>query len=177
MESYKTESYLSFLDGAIRSGKFQNLQEIKELWVAIHVYYRTLPLRVFETLSLFVASWNVNGQIPSEDLADLFANRHSTLNAPPQPPLFDMYVIGLQELDSSGSAYISSREPTSRSLEWLQVIASSLSSLGDYQLLCTKQLVGMVLHVFVLGEKRHLVGEIDSEAVGTGLLNYVGNKG
>ncbi|KAJ3096079.1 hypothetical protein HDU97_006225 [Phlyctochytrium planicorne] len=142
---------------------------------------------------VFVGSWNVNGNFVSEEL-------NSWLDCDDKP---DLYILGFafsekrqktfivlqrfQELDLSTEAYILSDR--TKEDEWCAAIERSLGStyvkVGFYvekmslsgNKVASKQLVGMLVVVYLSESHAGRISEISCEAVGTGLLGMMGNKG
>ncbi|XP_078485744.1 inositol polyphosphate 5-phosphatase OCRL isoform X2 [Ciona intestinalis] len=123
-------------------------------------YTSTAPFNVF------VGTWNVNGQLPTEPL-DAWVSSEVT------PP--DVYAIGFQELDLSKEAFVFTE--SSREEEWMKAVKQALHPGASYKLVKHIRLVGMMLLVFA--QDRHLedITAVASHHVGTGLLGKMGNKG
>ena len=114
----------------------------------------------------FLGTWNVNGQPATESLTAWLA----TDSVPP-----DLYAIGFQELDLSKEAFLfatSQREP-----EWASAVAKALHPGAKYVEIERVRLVGMMLLVFVKKSLESFISEVESQAVGTGLMGTMGNKG
>eukprot|EP01135_Chromosphaera_perkinsii_P011356 Nk52_evm1s2391 gene=Nk52_evmTU1s2391 len=171
VSEWEIHSYLAYLDAAVlHSGaRFPSLHEVKESWIAQALYQRRDKFRRLHGLNIVVASWNVNGRAPTESLRSWLLS-----TAQNQQESVDVYVIGLQELDLSTSAYLSSRDRSGRLGEWLDGI---LCTLVGFRVVGVKQLVGMVVAVYEREGAEHGVEEIQVEGYGTGLMNRVGNKG
>ncbi|KAJ3032744.1 Type II inositol 1,4,5-trisphosphate 5-phosphatase, partial [Rhizophlyctis rosea] len=84
-----------------------------------------------------------------------------------------MYVLGFQELDLSTEAYI--LVDNAKEEEWSRGIEFALK--GKYVKVASKQLVGMLIVLYVKREEVDFVSEISALYVGTGILGMMGNKG
>ncbi|XP_054718871.1 type II inositol 1,4,5-trisphosphate 5-phosphatase-like [Uloborus diversus] len=119
-----------------------------------------------ENYTVFMGTWNVNGQSPKESLKDW-------LSVDPTPP--DFYVVGFQELDLSKEAYLFTDTP--KEDEWLQAVKAGLNPSVKYKMVKLIRLVGMMMIVFIKEELAEHVKNVAAETVGTGLMGKLGNKG
>ncbi|TCD64994.1 hypothetical protein EIP91_003361 [Steccherinum ochraceum] len=89
----------------------------------------------------------------------------------------DMLVLAFQEVDLSTEALLYSTK-TTREEAWC---AAALAGLGEkaveYEKLASKQLVGMLLVLFVKKSLRSCFGDVKATSVGAGILGLMGNKG
>ncbi|TFK52904.1 DNase I-like protein [Heliocybe sulcata] len=89
----------------------------------------------------------------------------------------DLLAFGFQELDLSTEALLYSSK-TTREDAWSTAILAGLGEKGAlYEKLASKQLVGMLLMIFVKKRLRDCFRDIKVCAVGAGLLGIMGNKG
>lgn len=116
--------------------------------------------------TVFMGTWNVNGQSPKESLANWLA-------VDPVPA--DFYAIGFQELDLSKEAYLFTDTPKEE--EWLQAVKAGLNSSVNYKMVKLIRLVGMMMIVFIKEELAEFVKNVSAETVGTGIMGKLGNKG
>lgn len=119
-----------------------------------------------KSYTVFMGTWNVNGQSPKESLKDWLA-------VDPVPP--DFYVIGFQELDLSKEAYLFTDTPKEE--EWLEAVKAGLNSSVNYKMVKLIRLVGMMMIVFIKEELAEFVKNVAAETVGTGIMGKLGNKG
>lgn len=119
-----------------------------------------------QTYTVFMGTWNVNGQSPKESLKDW-------LSVDPVPP--DFYVVGFQELDLSKEAYLFTDTPKEE--EWLEAVKAGLNSSVKYKMVKLIRLVGMMMIVFIKEELAEHVKNVAAETVGTGIMGKLGNKG
>lgn len=122
-------------------------------------------------LTLLVATWNVNGNLPKESLSSWLLHPEP-LNYP------HIIVCGLQEMDLSVSALILSE--TSRAEEWIDAISNTLNRAPpkmSYTLLGKQQLGGISQTLWVRNDVECNVRNIETKCVSTGIGNLLGNKG
>jgi hypothetical protein len=124
---------------------------------------------------IMVATWNVNGQEPSnEDITPwLLPNTSASAPAP------DVYVIGFQEIVDLTAQNVLYVTDQTNSFAWerhIQKVVTERTADG-YVLIKTRQLVGVLLMVYV---RKALVGDVRSLGVNMVKLGYggmTGNKG
>ncbi|KAF2892289.1 hypothetical protein ILUMI_13885 [Ignelater luminosus] len=119
-----------------------------------------------QEFSVFVATWNVNGQPPTVSLKPW-------LSCDDEPP--DVYAIGFQELDLSKEAFLMFDTP--REAEWRKAIADAIHPGAKYRSVAYVRLVGMQLEVLVNNSHYKFVKNVAIDTVGTGILGKMGNKG
>jgi len=119
-----------------------------------------------EDFTLFVGTWNVNGQSPEGSLA-------AWLSKDPTPP--DLYAIGFQELDLSKEAFVFLESVKEE--EWMKAVAGGLHPGAEYSLVRHVRLVGMLLLVYCRKELQEHVTNVAVDTVGTGIMGKLGNKG
>lgn len=116
-------------------------------------------------ITIFLGTYNVNGQPPTSGLADW-------LSIDKDPP--DIYAVGFQELDLSKEAFLFNETP--REEEWYRAVFRGLHPKGKYRKVKLVRLVGMMLIVFIQEKHWAYVRSVASEVVGTGLMGKMGNK-
>jgi len=119
-----------------------------------------------QTFSIFVGTWNVNGQSPAEPLSGWLAGDQD-------PP--DIYVIGFQELDLSKEAFVFLESPKEE--EWSRAVAAGLHPAATYVMVRLVRLVGMMLLVYTKQEHEQFITNVAVDTVGTGIMGKLGNKG
>lgn len=119
-----------------------------------------------QEFTIFVGTWNVNGQPPTVSLLPWLA-------CDEDPP--DLYAIGFQEIDLSKEAFLFNDTP--REAEWEKVVNEGVHPKAKYRLLALTRLVGMQLLVLINNKHYAFVKNVATDTVGTGLLGKMGNKG
>ncbi|KAI0258569.1 Endonuclease/exonuclease/phosphatase [Gloeopeniophorella convolvens] len=89
----------------------------------------------------------------------------------------DLLVIALQEIDLSTEALLYSKK-TTREDAWTVAVLAGLGEKAElYEKLTSKQLVGILLIVFVKKDLRSCFTGIRANSVGAGIMGVMGNKG
>ncbi|KAF5390606.1 hypothetical protein D9757_002587 [Collybiopsis confluens] len=89
----------------------------------------------------------------------------------------DLLVLGFEELDLSTEALLYSTS-TAREDAWIMAVFAALGKKADkYEKLCSKQLVGMLIIIFVKKTLRSCFSNIMSASAGSGIMGLLGNKG
>ncbi|XP_069729818.1 inositol polyphosphate 5-phosphatase K isoform X2 [Phaenicophaeus curvirostris] len=120
----------------------------------------------WQEFRLHVVTWNVGTASPPPDVTSLLH-----LDSP--DPAMDMYIIGLQEVNSSITNFLSDLafdDP------WSIFFMSVLSPLG-YMKLSSIRLQGLLLLIFVKHVHLPFIRDIHTQYTRTGLYGYWGNKG
>ncbi|XP_035710948.1 type II inositol 1,4,5-trisphosphate 5-phosphatase isoform X3 [Folsomia candida] len=117
--------------------------------------------------TVFIASWNVNGQSPGSICL------REWLSRTPEPP--DVYAIAFQELDLSKEAFLFNDTP--KEIEWMQSVKAALHPGAKYVKVRLVRLVGMMMLVYVKDHLRKDLKNESAEVCGTGLFKSMGNKG
>ncbi|EGC34737.1 inositol 5-phosphatase 4 [Dictyostelium purpureum] len=140
--------------------------DVNAQWIHNKLKEREPEFTEKKAMTIFLGTWNVNGKKPTEPL-DLWLKDPSMTLQP------DVYAIGFQELDLTAEALLLG--DTTRSLPWEQHILSTLG--GDYVKLLSKQLVGILLCVYVRKEHRQHIAHVQSDIAAVGIMGMMGNKG
>eukprot|EP00128_Syssomonas_multiformis_P012082 Colp12_sorted_trinity150504_noHs@19516 len=143
----------------------QMFQKIKEQWVAKQMKLREPEYVKEKPLRVFIGTFNVNGKVPKESLAPWLYDES-------QP---DIYAIGFQELDLSAEAFVFN--DSTREEDWAKCIEAGLGPNNTYVKLKSKQLVGMLLTIYVKASLQPHISDVQAEMVGTGIMGMMGNKG
>ncbi|KAJ8938680.1 hypothetical protein NQ318_004480 [Aromia moschata] len=112
-----------------------------------------------QEFTIFVGTWNVNGQPPSVSLRPWLCYDES-------PP--DLYAIGFQEIDLSKEAFLFNDTP--REAEWQKYVMEGMHPKAKYRLVALARLVGMQLAVMINSQHYPYVKNVSYDTVGTGLL-------
>ncbi|KAI8923326.1 hypothetical protein BC831DRAFT_501480 [Entophlyctis helioformis] len=145
------------------------LKMVKDAWAAKELRKREQQFAEYSALKLFVSTWNVNNKAVTESLSPWLAT------AKDDEP--DMYILGFQEVDLSTEAYIMGS--SLKEEEWCKAVESALaeSQTEKYIKVASKQLVGMLMIVYIRKSLYPFLHDVSTESVGTGILGMMGNKG
>mmetsp|Transcript_9700 Transcript_9700/g.29490 ORF Transcript_9700/g.29490 Transcript_9700/m.29490 type:complete len:784 (+) Transcript_9700:1152-3503(+) len=136
-------------------------------WTQKQVHERKSEYVIPLDVQIFTGTWNVCGAKPAAELQNwLFADGRGS----------DIYAIGLQEVQPLSGISAMATDPA-RGKSWTDFIGKTLAAEGDYVCLSSRQMVGILLLVYV--RRKHLedVQDIMITEAGTGFLNKGGNKG
>ncbi|CAN8062420.1 unnamed protein product [Agarophyton chilense] len=140
-------------------------------WYDEYISERRHEFTTDKELNMFAGTWNVNGRSPQQNLnldPWLFPSQQSVRRP------FDVYMLGLQEVQSlTGMDAV--RSDTIRGVEWRKTIHQLLDD--DYDIVAEKQLVGIMILVFVRKNHSAFLSDVKISTAATGFLNAVGNKG
>eukprot|EP01133_Synstelium_polycarpum_P001192 gene1192-1373_t len=141
--------------------------DVNGQWIQNKLKDREPEFTEKRNMVIFCGTWNVNGKKPQESLDAWLKTDAATQGEP------DIYAIGFQELDLTAEALLLG--DTTRSLPWEAAIMASLQD--DYVKLLSRQLVGILLCVYVKKEHRQHVTNIRSDIAAVGIMGMMGNKG
>ncbi|KAG8634813.1 hypothetical protein MANES_17G089300v8 [Manihot esculenta] len=136
--------------------------------------------------NLFVSTWNVGGIAPNEDL-DLT----DWLDT---PNICDIYVLGFQEIVPLRASNVLGSENSKISMKWNSLVRKALnkkieccrrdertvasSSIPqDFRCIISKQMVGILISVWVRSSLRPYIRHPSVSCVGCGIMGCLGNKG
>jgi phosphatidylinositol-bisphosphatase len=140
----------------------EELQQVKEEWAAKEMLAREAQYSTFEAITIFIGTWNVNEQPPTENLS-------SWLSSFSDP---DMYILGFQEVTSPSEGLLNT--DNKREQEWCDQIEKTLNSLQDeYSKVITKQLVGMLVIFYAKNSIVESIKETSVNAIGVGVMGIV----
>ncbi|XP_038183326.1 inositol polyphosphate 5-phosphatase K [Arvicola amphibius] len=117
-------------------------------------------------LSIHVLTWNVASAAPTVDLSDLLQLNNQDLN-------LDMYIIGLQEMNSG---LISLLSDAAFEDPWSSFFMDVLSRL-NFVKISQVRMQGLLLLVFAKYQHLPYIQIISTRSTPTGLYGYWGNKG
>ncbi|KAF5750069.1 type I inositol 1 4 5-trisphosphate 5-phosphatase CVP2 [Tripterygium wilfordii] len=143
-----------------------------------------------QTYKVFVSTWNVGGVTPNGDLN--MEDWLDTFNT-----LCDIYVLGFQEMVPLRASNILGSENMDISRKWnslirealnkrkcnkednMQVESSTTDCLDDQDFWCivSKQMVGLLISVWVRRNVRPYIRHPSVSCVGCGIMGCLGNKG
>lgn len=122
-------------------------------------------------LLLLTGTWNVNGRSPDPNIDIspwLFPRSRQD-----QKPI-DVFLLGLQEIQFLSGVDAVRTDPV-KGIAWRKKIQTCLGS--DYERVAERQLVGIMVFVFVRKNHVPFLSNVQLSYAATGFLNAVGNKG
>lgn len=160
--------------------------EVRELWVQRHMALRRDDYTTRRPLTFGVSTWNVGGKRPppatSSGLVPETLDPCWLLRGGAAERQCDVHVVGLQEVVDLSAGNVVRLEAgsggalSSAAAAWEAHVTAALGA-DEYVRLVARQLVGMLLLVYVRADLAPFVGRVASDAVGTGALGLLGNKG
>ncbi|GMH20351.1 hypothetical protein Nepgr_022192 [Nepenthes gracilis] len=138
----------------------------------------SLQLHSFK-YKLFVSTWNVGGVAPPDDLnmEDLLDTRSSYCH---------IYVLGFQEVVPLQASNVLGAEKSKICMRWNSLISEALNNetRGEgggvpwgYECVISKQMVGLLITVWVRSHIRRHIRHLSVSCVGCGIMGCLGNKG
>eukprot|EP00871_Galdieria_phlegrea_P001202 jgi/Galph1/2082/GphlegSOOS_G760.1 len=161
-----------------------NSAKARRTWIRKEVARRAPEYTETFDVKLFVTTWNVNGRKPIIETSDwLLPTKLEMYSEENQPYIgsielgdIDIYVIGLQEVQElSGTNAVLT--DTNRGRLWQHRIEITLFAPERYICVQSRQLVGILLLVFVRKDHEPYTRDVMVTEVGTGIMNRGGNKG
>ncbi len=147
----------------------QDFKAIKNGWIAKELRNRENEFSLYFDLNVHIGTWNVNGRPPTEPL-DPWIHEFNFEKA-------DVLVLGFQEVDLSTEAFIRSGASIKEE-EWAKAVEASLKLTGvSFKKIASKQLVGMLILVYIHEKHVDFVKDVSACSVGCGILGVMGNKG
>lgn len=121
-----------------------------------------------QSLKVSIATFNVNGQAPGQ--IDLDQWLHIKRDEP------DVLVVGLEEAEASNLSYLVWTPYVEDG--WSAAVESCMgSALSKYAKLTSKQLVGILMLVYIRKEITLRITKLATSSVGVGFGGWVANKG
>ncbi|GET87306.1 inositol/phosphatidylinositol phosphatase, putative [Leishmania tarentolae] len=188
---FRRRAPLSFLAPNSSASATADPAAAAEAWVQQEIGYYEASYTTVEDLSVCVTTFNVGCKKPVLPLTSLscLSNGSGGEDGALARPT-DLIVVGLQEVDMSATALF--KQETEASAPWVaglnaaigasgvnSTAASSSSGAGasPYYAFPPKQLVGLLLCVFIRRPLLSAVSEFSVATVATGALGSMGNKG
>ncbi|XP_078106884.1 inositol polyphosphate 5-phosphatase K [Sander vitreus] len=122
--------------------------------------------QIVEDFRLHIITWNVGSATPPDDITSLLGLNVGDGNT-------DMYIIGLQEVNSMINKRLKDALFTD---QWSEVCMERLSPFG-YVLVTSQRMQGLILLVFAKYFHLPFLRGVQTETTRTGLGGYWGNKG
>ena len=132
---------------------------------------REKEFATYSKISLYIVTWNLGGYTLNQnlDLKGLFDFRGN--------PAPDFIVVGFQEYIELNASAVLSSTGKAIVLQWIDLIIRTLKEHDTYNLVSARDLVGLVLMVFVKESTSKSIMHVDTDKVKTGLAGKIGNKG
>eukprot|EP00038_Savillea_parva_P030608 m.78922 g.78922 ORF g.78922 m.78922 type:complete len:749 (+) comp9257_c0_seq2:202-2448(+) len=147
---------------------------LKSAWIERRLKARESEFTRNDEVTVCAATFNVNGRKPyDDDGEELSMASWLADELPVESP--DVYAIGFQELDLSKEAFLLNN--SSHEAIWTSPIETALAARGTYAKLLSKQLVGILLMIYIKTDLLPHVEGLVSASEGTGILGMMGNKG
>ncbi|XP_010527822.1 PREDICTED: type IV inositol polyphosphate 5-phosphatase 9 [Tarenaya hassleriana] len=146
------------------------------------------PRKTTHNYRVFVSTWNVGGIAPKDglELEDLLETRKTPC---------DIYVTGFQEIVPLRASSVFGSENNKVSAKWNSLIREALNKRArhregglseskgingisqDFRCIISKQMVGILISVWVRNDLRPFVSHPSVSCVGCGVMGCLGNKG
>ncbi|XP_056888526.1 phosphatidylinositol 4,5-bisphosphate 5-phosphatase A [Takifugu flavidus] len=124
------------------------------------------PAQAMEDFRVHIITWNVGSATPPDDITSLLGLNVGDGNT-------DMYIIGLQEVNSMINKRLKDVLFTD---QWSEVCMERLSPFG-YVLVASQRMQGLLLLIFAKYFHLPFLRGVQTETTRTGLGGYWGNKG
>ncbi|KPA75083.1 putative inositol/phosphatidylinositol phosphatase [Leptomonas pyrrhocoris] len=151
-----------------------------DTWVQQEITYYEANYTTVEELTVCVTTFNVGCKKPILPLSSLVALTSGPPEGPSRPT--DLIVVAMQEVDMSATALF--KHETEAATPWVQGLNAAVGADGNggssstaYYAFPPKQLVGLLLCVFLRRPLLPAVSEFAISTVATGTLGSMGNKG
>ncbi|KAH9600703.1 Endonuclease/exonuclease/phosphatase [Trypanosoma melophagium] len=176
VEHDRMEEVFSFIKSRV-VGQDGNVLSSEESWVQRELQYYENLYTEQQELSVCLVTFNVASKKPPANLSTLISHTMPGGNNKP----VDLIMVSLQEVDMSASAIL--KEETEAATPWvnaLHALVGTDSNPGSeslYYAFPPKQLVGLLLCVYLRRSLLPYAQETSIMTVGTGALGSMGNKG
>eukprot|EP00762_Andalucia_godoyi_P000848 ANDGO_03734.mRNA.1 Polyphosphatidylinositol phosphatase INP53 len=156
---------LSFGDDPVADPTMLKSSQIRADWIANQMRFREALFTSTSPATVFVGTWNVN----EKKVEDLSAWLQPELGS-------DIIAIGFQEIDMTAGALVT--QETANGKFWEDSVTATLSrSSTKYVRLVAKQLVGILIVVYVKEEHMMYVKNVQTKYQAVGIMGIMGNKG
>ncbi|KAJ1984041.1 hypothetical protein H4R34_000903 [Dimargaris verticillata] len=143
----------------------------KDAWIHGELRAREAQFTDYQSIRMFVGSWNVNGRMATQSLAPWFESM-----ADEDGRLPELLVLGFQELDLRAEAYLV--YDGGKEAIWCQAIEHGLGDRAThYHKHVSKQLIGMLIVVYVHTTLADRIQHVMVDSAGCGIMGMIGNKG
>jgi len=160
-----------FEDG--RSRNINAVRDITQQWVEKQMGGRESEFTGTPVAgTIFCGTWNVNAKKQESSLRCWLMPTNST-------PSIDIYAIGFQEIVdlNASNVLLDGSKTVERAKFWQNKIEECLPQNGNYKLVMSKALVGLLLCVYVSNRIIPYVKDVRATHQPTGIMGVMGNKG
>ncbi|KAJ8905797.1 hypothetical protein NDN08_002302 [Rhodosorus marinus] len=157
----------SFIDRDQKEIELLATAQGRRFWAQQQILDRRPEYVTPVSLKIFSGTWNVGGSEPEADLSDWLSADNCD---------YDVFAIGIEEVQPLVGMGAMTTD-SSKGRDWTAHIEKTLKTVGDYVCVCARQMVGILLLVFVRAKHENAVKGVMTTEVGTGFMYKGGNKG
>uniref|UniRef100_A0A7S3EIC1 Inositol polyphosphate-related phosphatase domain-containing protein n=1 Tax=Rhodosorus marinus TaxID=101924 RepID=A0A7S3EIC1_9RHOD len=157
----------SFIDKDQKDIELLATAQGRRFWAQQQILDRRPEYVTPVSLKIFSGTWNVGGSEPEADLSNWLAADNCD---------YDVFAIGIEEVQPLVGMGAMTTD-SSRGRDWTAHIEKTLRTVGDYVCVCARQMVGILLLVFVRAKHENAIKGVMTTEVGTGFMYKGGNKG
>lgn len=153
--------------------------QARDEWIEKQLQLRIDEFSEKKMLRVFIGTWNVSACKPMEDLDPWLIEDPRWKDAKdPKDPMPELYIIGIQEIVdfNAGTLIVDNDAPA---ISWQDKILRTINESDAEGYFCFKEIhmVGLALFGFCKNSLRGKITDIQTDAVGVGIMGVGGNKG